>query len=155
MTKKNAIRKYDCEGFSIDQAVEGISYTGPGLSSIRTVSSTNPKDLEGNKKPPISLVPPSVMIHLAIAFKEGAEKYGAYNWRTKKVQSMIYLDAALRHILAVIDGEDIDPESGKHHLDGALASLAVYIDALETGNLIDTRPVKGVGGQLIRKFGGK
>ncbi len=112
---------------------------------------TNPKDLEGNKKPQLSLVPPSVLIHLANAFKEGAQKYGAYNWRKNKVQSMVYLDAALRHIMATIDGEDIDPESGKHHLDGALASLAVYIDAMETGNLIDTRPAKGVAGDLIRK----
>jgi len=53
------------------------------------IITTNPKDLEGNKKPPISLVPPSVLIHLAEAFKEGARKYGAYNWRTKKVQAMI------------------------------------------------------------------
>ncbi len=116
---------------------------------------TNPKDLEGNKKPPISLVPPSAIIHLAEAFKEGARKYGPYNWRTKKVQAMIYLDAILRHALAVIDGEDIDPESGKHHLDGLMASAAVYIDALETGNLIDNRPTKGVAGELIRKIGGK
>jgi len=119
------------------------------------IITTNPKDLEGNKKPPISLVPPSVLIHLAEAFKEGARKYGAYNWRTKKVQAMIYLDATLRHLLATIDGEDIDPESGKHHLAGALASLAVYIDAMETGNLIDNRPSKGVAGELIRKIGGK
>lgn len=141
-------------------------FNGPGYTNMCnelaiealkkvTVESTNPKDLEGNKKPPLSLVPPSVLIHLAEAFKEGAKKYGAYNWRTKKVQSMIYLDAALRHIMAVVDGEDIDPESGKHHLDGALASLAVYVDAMETGNLVDNRPPKGVAGALIRKISGK
>lgn len=125
------------------------------LNAISIEESTNPKDLEGNKKPPLSLVPGSALIHIAEAFKEGARKYGAYNWRTKKVQSMIYLDAALRHIYSVIDGEDVDPESGKHHLDGALASLSIYIDAMETGNLIDTRPTKGVSGSLIRKIGGK
>src|SRR5882724_10171891 len=106
----------------------------------KDTNKTNPKDLEGNKKPPLSLVPPSVIIHLAEAFKEGAKKYGAYNWRTNKVQAMIYLDASMRHIQAKLDGEDIDPESGKDHLAGALASLAVYIDAQETGNLIDNRP---------------
>ena len=120
-----------------------------------SLDQTNPKDLEGNKKPQLSLIPGSVLVHLAEAFKEGAKKYGSYNWRTKKVQAMIYLDAALRHISATIDGEDIDPESGKHHLDGALASLAIYIDALETGNLLDNRPTKGVTGELIRKVGGK
>jgi len=116
-------------------------------------NSTNPKDLEGSKKPQPSLVPPSAILHLAEAFKEGAKKYGSYNWRTTQVQAMIYLDAILRHVYAVIDGEDIDPESGKHHLAGVLASAAIYIDALETGNLIDNRPVKGVAGDLIRKLG--
>lgn len=117
---------------------------------------TNPKDLEGNKKPRISLVPPSSIIHLANSFKEGADKYGAYNWRTNKVQLMIYLDAIMRHVLAIIDGEDIDPESkvGKLHIDGVLASAAVVIDALEGGNLIDNRPPKGNAGELIRKLGG-
>ena len=119
------------------------------------VIEVNPKDLEGNKKPPISYVPPSAIIHMAEAFKEGGRKYGPYNWREKKVLSMIYLDAILRHVLAIIDGEDIDPESGKHHMDGVLASGAIYIDAMETGNLIDNRPTKGVAGKLIRKLGGK
>lgn len=127
----------------------------PGRLESATTNTTNPKDLEGNKKSPMSLVPGSAIIHLAEAFREGAKKYGAYNWRTKKVQAMIYLDAVLRHIYAVVDGEDIDPESGKHHLDGAIASIAIYLDAMETGNLIDNRPAKGVSGKLIRKIGGK
>lgn len=116
---------------------------------------TNPKDLEGNKKSPISLVPPSAIIHMAEAFKEGAAKYGGYNWRTKHVQAMIYLDAILRHTLALVDGEDIDPESGKHHLDGVMASAAVYIDAMECNTLVDNRPTKGIAGELIRKLSGK
>jgi len=132
-----------------------LNFNGEIILNDKTLRSCNPKDLEGDKKPPLSLIPGSVLIHLALAFKEGARKYGPYNWRTNKVQALIYLDAALRHIYAVIDGEDIDPESGKHHLDGALASLGIYIDAMETGNLIDNRPTKGVSGALIRKLGGK
>lgn len=112
---------------------------------------TNPKDLEGNKKSPISLVPASAIIYLAEAFKEGARKYGAYNWRTKKVQTLIYCDAIMRHLLAYIDGEDIDKESGKHHLSGVLASAAVLIDATETGNLIDNRPTKGKASEILSR----
>ena len=112
----------------------------------------NPKDSIGSKKSPLSLVPPSVIIHLAEAFREGAEKYGAYNWRTKKVQSLIYCDAIMRHLLAYIDGEDIDQESKKHHLDGVLASAGILIDATETGNLIDNRPVKGNASELLTKY---
>lgn len=129
--------------------------TTDNLPEDRVLSTTNPKDIEGNKKPPVSLVPSTAILYMAEAFREGARKYGAYNWRTKEVQAMIYLDAAIRHIIAKIDGEDIDPESGKDHLAGALASLAVYVDAQETGNLIDNRPAKGVAGKIIRKIGGK
>lgn len=114
----------------------------------------NPKDIQGAKKPPISLVPPSVIIHLAMAFKEGAEKYGAYNWRSKKVQTLIYCDAIMRHLLAYIDGEDIDQESGKHHLAGVLASAAVLLDAQENDSLIDNRPPKGNASELIKKYSG-
>ena len=124
------------------------------ISDKTVESTTNPKDLFGSKKPPLSLVPPSVILHLAQAFKEGAAKYGPYNWREKKVQTMIYIDAILRHTMAFLDGEDLDPDSktGKHHLDGVLASAAVLIDAMETGNLIDNRPLKGPASRLINEF---
>ena len=140
-----------------EKDLEIFNHREASTSMNNFFTSTNPKDLEGNKKPRISLVPPSAIIHLASAFKEGEEKYGAYNWRTNKVQAMIYLDAILRHVLAIVDGEDIDPESttGKHHIDGVIASAAVYIDAMDGGNLIDNRPPKGTAGALIRKLGGK
>lgn len=112
----------------------------------------NPKDKVGSKKPPISLVPPAAIIYLSEAFREGDVKYGAYNWRREKVQLLCYIDAIMRHALAIIDGEDIDPESGKPHISGILASAAVIADARETGNLIDNRPVKGVAGEMIRKI---
>lgn len=112
----------------------------------------NPKDLIGATKPAISLVPPSVMIYLAEAFKNGASKYGPYNWRQNKVVGSIYLDATFRHLLAYIDGEDCAEDSKLEHLAHAVASLAVLIDAKETGNLVDDRPKKGAASKLILKF---
>lgn len=113
---------------------------------------TNPKDALGQRKPRLSLIPPSFLVRIAVAFKEGAKKYGAFNWRKQKIGAMAYVDPMLRHLLAWADGEDIDPESGKHHLDGVGASLAILIDAMETGNLIDDRPPKGSTGELIRRL---
>ncbi len=110
----------------------------------------NPKDRASRHKPRLSLVPASVIIRLAVAFGEGADKYGVYNWREEPVEALVYCDAALRHLLAYIDGEDIDPESGKHHLDGAGASIAILTDARECNTLIDNRPKKGVAADLIR-----
>lgn len=80
----------------------------------------------------------------------GAAKYGAYNWRSKKVRRMVYLAAALRHLAADLDGEEIDSESGQPHLAHALACMAILLDARSTGNLIDDRPPKGAAAQTIR-----
>lgn len=113
---------------------------------------TNPKDLVGLKKPRLSLVPPAGMVYAALAMANGADKYGPYNWREKKVQLMIYLEAAQRHILSFQDGEEIARDSGVPHLGHALACLLIIIDALETGNLVDNRPKAGPMADLIERY---
>ena len=50
------------------------------------------------------------------------------------------------------DGEDIDPDSGNTHLAHAMASLAILIDALESGNVVDNRPPKGAGAFVLDKY---
>lgn len=83
---------------------------------------------------------------------DGARKYGPYNWRTKRVTASIYIDAALRHITAWFDGEELAEDSGIPHLGHARASLAILIDALETGNLNDDRPLPGAAAALIARY---
>lgn len=114
--------------------------------------STNPKDKLGLKKVRLSLVPPSSTIYQALAMEDGAAKYGPYNWREKKVIASIYIDAAKRHMDSWFDGEDNASDSKKPHLGHALACLGIIVDALETGNLIDDRPLKGAAAALIEKF---
>jgi hypothetical protein len=135
---------------------------------------TNPKDLIGSKKPRLSLVSPAGMIYEALAMGNGAEKYGPYNWRDKSVQVMIYLEAAMRHLLEFQDGADLDQDlencegckerlanpkvacknghSWLPHLAHAKACVGIIIDALETGHLIDNRPKPGAAARLIDKF---
>ena len=111
----------------------------------------NPKQAYGDRKVPLHLVPPALGIYAAEALGEGAAKYGAYNWRKDKVEALTYVGAALRHLAAYLDGEDVDPDStrGKKHLAGAIASLAILVDAQEGGFLIDNRPPPGPGPRLI------
>jgi len=111
--------------------------------------STNPKDLLGIEKVQLNLVPPSSIIYEAIAFEDGAKKYGPYNWRANKVIGSIYIAALMRHILVWQDGEDVAPDSGKPHLAHAKACLGVLIDAITTNNLIDDRPLKGKAAELL------
>lgn len=114
---------------------------------------TNPKDLIGSKKTRLSLVPKSGIIYEALAFEDGAAKYGAYNWRSKKVRASIYIDALERHIAAWFDSREEDAkDSGKPHLGHAKACLGILIDAYETGNLLDDRPVAGNASALLIKY---
>lgn len=117
-----------------------------------TLDQTNPKDLLGVKKPRLSLVPPVGLIYAALAMANGADRYGPYNWREKKVQTMIYLEAAMRHILSYQDGEECAKDSGVPHLGHALACLLIIIDAKETGNLVDNRPKPGAMADVIERY---
>lgn len=113
---------------------------------------TNPKDLLGVKKVPISYVPPSAIIYCGLAFAEGGLKYDPYNWRSNKVIGSIYLSAAWRHMLKYQDGEYTDPDSGVPHLGNAMACLSILIDGHETGNLVDDRPPPGRAAALLADF---
>lgn len=137
------------------QGAVGYWFNGRiGEKSIPSQDETNPKDALGTKKPNISLVPASAIIYAAKAMENGAKKYGAYNWRTKKVQALIYIDATLRHILSYLDGEELASDSKVHHLAHALASISILVDAIETGNLIDNRPALGAANRLIEEHDG-
>ena len=53
---------------------------------------------------------------------------------------MTYLGAMKRHIDALLDGEDLAPDSGVHHLGHIAASCAIVLDAGKNGTLVDNRP---------------
>lgn len=101
---------------------------------------TNPKDGAASDKLDLSLFPSSAIAYGALAFVEGDQKYGGYNWRRAGVRASVYVAAAQRHLHKWWNGEECDPVSGVPHLANALACLAVLIDATEQKNLNDDRP---------------
>jgi len=105
---------------------------------------TNPKDLRGALKDSIHLVPPEGIKQISRAMKYGAItcKYGPYNWRDSRVQYVIYLDAIMRHTLALLEGQDIDPDSGLRHEAHIGANAVLLLDAHKYKNLIDNRYIK-------------
>jgi len=147
---------WDADG-SCTCAVESCSasivaeYAEPDKASSES-DTTNPKDSLGLKKPPLRLVPAALHIFVAKVMGLGALKYGPYNWRTKKVRLTVYLEAAQRHILAKLDGQDVDPESGQPHEAHAAACMGIVLDAMATGNLIDDRPPAGAAERLLREL---
>lgn len=111
----------------------------------------NPKSRFGVLKPPLALVPATSTIMEAMAFKDGALKYGPFNWREKgrEVSIMVYLNAAKRHIDQYLNREDIDQKSRVHHLGHAKACLGIILDAAYCGQAIDDRPPAAVITRLL------
>lgn len=139
-----------CDGpfDSFDKDIEFNSHVG-SYSKAETV---NPKDLLGAKKVSISKLPMVAVLHGAHAMMNGAAKYGPFNWRSKKVQADIYVDAAMRHLAAWFEGEENAEDSGVHHLGHAIACCAILLDAQETGNLVDNRPGNGQFSRVLERL---
>lgn len=112
----------------------------------------NPKDRLGSKKPSTWVIPSTAVFHLGMAMRNGANKYGAYNWREKKVKATIYLDAINRHHALWMAGEEVDQKSKVHHLAHLMACAAILLDAMETGNLVDDRPKNDAVVRLLRQL---
>lgn len=101
---------------------------------------SNPKDAVGTKRVPFSTVPAGPIAEVGLAMLEGALKYGRHNYRAVGVRTSVYYDAALRHLTAFWEGQDIDPDSGLPHITKAMACLLVLRDSQIMGNVVDDRP---------------
>lgn len=67
------------------------------------------------EKPPLQLLPFDVLEEIAKVLQYGAHKYAPNNWRKGLVYSRLF-GAAMRHWWAWWRGQDLDPETGYHHL---------------------------------------
>ena len=105
-----------------------------------SIKDSNPKDAVGVRKVPMSTVPSGVLMELGLAMLEGARKYGRHNYRAIGVRSSVYYDAAMRHLMAWWEGEELDPDGGISHLTKAIATLVVIRDAQMVGKVEDDRP---------------
>ena len=112
----------------------------------------NPKDRIGVTKPHLHLIPSSAEIVEAEVMRHGADKYGPFNWRDKRIRASVYIAAARRHLAQWFDGEDDDLESGLNHLAHARACLGILIDALSLDHVLDDRPTTGTAAEMIRAF---
>lgn len=105
-----------------------------------TAKPSNPKDIVGTGKAPMSTVSAPVLAEIGVAMLEGACKYGRHNYRAVGVRASVYYDATLRHLMAWWEGQDIDPDSGMSHITKAITSLVVLRDAMIQGMVEDDRP---------------
>ncbi len=90
------------------------------------------------EKPTIELIPPCSIFAAARAFKYGADKYDANNWRKGLRHSRLF-GALQRHLWSYWGGEDMDEESGLHHLDHAMACMCMLVENAYTREDLDDR----------------
>lgn len=76
-------------------------------------------------KPKWGLVPQSALLPLVKALEYGTIKYQPDNWK-KGLSVMEMCESLKRHLDDFMEGIDIDPESGLHHI-GPIQANAMFI----------------------------
>jgi hypothetical protein len=117
-----------------------------------SIKDTNPKDALGIRKVGLSNVPCGPLFELGLAMLEGGCKYGTHNYREAGVRYKVYYDSTIRHMMDWWEGEDIDPDSGVHHVVKAIAGLMVLRDSMLCGNDTDDRPLRYPSGLPMAEF---
>src|SRR5687768_12937254 len=79
-------------------------------------------------KLPLDLMPFAALEEMGRVLAFGAQKYRPHGWRLVDKRSR-YLAAALRHLFAYAQGDDLDAESGLSHLSHALTCVAFLCEA--------------------------
>jgi hypothetical protein len=85
-------------------------------------ATTGGRKFDGNKLE-YGLLPPYALQETVKVLTFGAQKYERDNWKKVPDSKRRYYDALQRHLWAWKMGENIDPESGLHHLAHAMCCL--------------------------------
>lgn len=117
----------------------------PAFPPRQADGTINPKDAAALLRVPLHIYPPVGHIYGTMACLDGARKYGPYNWRERSISLTQYVGAMLRHLHALLDGEDDARDSGLPHLAHVNATSAIMLDAKAAGALLDDRPRRSGG----------
>ena len=87
---------------------------------------TEEKALRYNEgKPQWGLVHYGSLVPMVRVLEFGAKKYSPGNWK-KKMDRTKLLESAQRHLAALMDGEEIDPETGESHIGNLMCNGMFY-----------------------------
>ena len=115
----------------------------PKLSELFFGTDAAPE--EGKKsdsgKPDYALLTRPMLESMIAAFMHGESKYSRGNFKGGFTNTRL-LAAAMRHIMAFNDGEDLDPDSNVSHLGHAMAALAMCLDNRAEGTSVEGRYIK-------------
>lgn len=125
-----------CAYHSAKQKTNGILLLEKSMDG--QIQITGVKKDEG--KPRWELVPFDAIRGVVEILTFGAKKYAARNWERGIAYGRVF-GAIMRHLTSWWGGENLDPESGKSHLDHAMCEL-MFLSAYEKRGMIslDDRP---------------
>jgi len=89
---------------------------------------SNGRKFDG-EKPRMYLLPPKAIQEVAKVLTFGAQKYDEDNWKKLDNLQNRYTGASLRHIFAIMEGEDLDPETECYHEAHAICCLLFKLEA--------------------------
>lgn len=113
----------------------------PSSGEVRTVSSTGGE--KGAKPQRYDLIPIGPLNLLAELYGKGAEKYAEHNFRKGYNWSLSYA-AAMRHLTAFWNGEDIDPEMGLPHVICAAFHMFALAEFMKEHPEFDDRYIRAL-----------
>lgn len=90
-------------------------------------------------KPPLANLPPEGIRQVAMVQEYGHKKYKDFNNYRKGMEVSRQLSCAMRHIMAYMDGFDLDNESHLSHISHAACRLMFALQNIHDGTLIDDR----------------
>jgi hypothetical protein len=90
-------------------------------------SSTGGRKFDGDKLE-YGLIPPLALQEMVRVLTFGCKKYERDNWKKVPESKRRYFDALERHLWAWKMGEQLDPESGMHHLAHAMCCLSFLFE---------------------------
>lgn len=130
--------EYIAEELAEAGSMVGLHFDGGGHIMC---DSMNPKDRDARAqgKAPLHYLEPAAEEQIARAMQSGAEKYGYRNYTIEPVRLTVYISAMLRHVNALRNGEDEDPDSGLSPLAHIGANVHVLLAAAAAGKLVDDR----------------
>lgn len=117
------LKEWEAKG-KLRSQVEALLDDTPGTTEADLATKAVKYD---GDKPRMELLSPWVLKEVAKVMTFGAKKYDSHNWR-KGFQWTRPVGASLRHIMAWLEGADIDPESDLPHLAHALCCLMFTLE---------------------------
>lgn len=96
--------------------------------------------MKASKLAQFAQFPPSALFAIAEHYGRSATKYPVHNFR-KGYEYSLSFDALNRHLWLWWNGEDIDPESGSHHLSAVAWHAMTLLSFIQESVGIDDRYV--------------